>query len=288
VREPSEPRHRADVREMTWAVRAAAAGKAPPPVRPGSRIERAGRRRARSLPITVRVGVSNRHIHLSAEHLEALFGTAPLTSARPLTQPAQFAANESVAVAGPRGRIDQVRIVGPARGDTQVELAQSDAAVIGLEPPVAASGSLDQSIGGVTLVGPYGRVELRRGVIVAARHLHCSPDDAQRWALSDGDRVDVRCGSGPRATTFHDVLVRAGPAHATELHLDTDEARAAGVTTGDAAQVIGWREAAPTRRSLVTEGDVIAIARGRGRLPGNAILTPSARDRARVLGLLDT
>jgi putative phosphotransacetylase len=234
----------------------------------------------------VSLGVSNRHIHLSADHLRVLFGDRPLTSARALTQPGQFAASEALAVVGPKGRIDAVRVVGPARGETQVELAMSDAVTLGVKPPVAASGALQSSVGGVTLVGPNGRVELSRGVIIAARHLHLAPGDAARWGLRDGDRLDVRCGTGARAVTLHDVLVRSGDGHATELHVDADEARAAGVHTGDPALIIGWRSATPRRRALITERDVLRMARAGERLPDGALLTPSARDRARALGLL--
>ena len=237
------------------------------------------------MPIAVPLGVSNRHIHVSSDHLTALFGTATLTSARPLLQPGQFAANEAVAVVGPKGRLDHVRIVGPARGATQVELAPSDASTLGIEPPVAASGQLAQSLGGVTLIGPSGRVDLSKGVIVAARHLHLAPADAERWGLRDGDRLAVNCGRGARAVTFHDVLVRSGDAHVTEFHLDEDEAHAAGVVTGDTAEIVGWREAAARARMLVTERDVVAISQRRETIPGNALLTPSARDRARALGL---
>jgi hypothetical protein len=158
---------------------------------------------------------------------------------------------------------------------------------LGLDPPVAASGSLDTSVGGVVLIGPAGEVELHRGVIIAARHLHLAPSDSRRWGLRDGDRLVVRCGAGARDTTFHDVLVRSGDGHATELHLDADEARAAGVRTGDSASVIAWHAATPRRRPLVTERDVVQLARSGARVPANAILTPSARDRAVALGILD-
>jgi putative phosphotransacetylase len=235
----------------------------------------------------VRVGVSNRHVHLSDADARTLFGAASLTVSRPLTQPGQFAAGETVSVQGPKGKLETMRVVGPTRGETQVEIAASDAAVLGVEPPVAASGSLDRSIGGVTLIGPSGRVELRRGVIIAARHLHLAPEDSRRWGLKDGDRLDVRCGAGPRGATLHDVLVRSGEGHATELHLDADEARAVGVKTGDTASVIAWRSPGAGKRPLITERDVMRLAREGARLPANAILTPSARDRAAALGILD-
>jgi putative phosphotransacetylase len=282
------PRFRETTADLTRVTRAAAAGRGSPrsPIARNAPPKIARPRPQTAGPISVTVGVSNRHLHLSPEHQRALFGAAPLSVARPLAQPGQFAANETVAVIGPKGKLDAVRVVGPARGETQLELARSDASVLGLDPPLAASGSLSGSSGGVTLSGPTGRVELARGVIIAARHLHLSPNDGGRWGLRDGDRLDVRCGSGARAVTFHDVLVRCGEAHATELHLDVDEARAAGVNTGDTVSVLAWRAGSPDRRVLITERDVVRLARDGLRVPDNALLTPSARDRARALGIL--
>lgn len=283
------PRFRASTGELTRATRAAAAGKGPPPERsarvPERRLTR--QRPANAPAVDVRVGVSNRHVHLSETDARTLFGGTSLTVARSLTQPGQFAAAETVAVQGPMGNLEHVRVVGPARTETQLEIALSDAAVLGVAPPVAASGSLADSIGGITLLGPAGRVDLRRGVIVAARHLHLSPGDSTRWGLRDGDRVDVRCGVGAREGTLHDVVVRSGEGHATELHLDADEARAMGVTTGDTATVVAWRTPGPARRPLITERDVVRLAREGARIPAHAILTPSARDRASALGMLD-
>jgi putative phosphotransacetylase len=280
---------RATTGELTRATRAAAAGKGAPVERgkrePERRIPRA---RASNAPaIDVKIGVSNRHVHLSVADQQTLFGGAALTVARELTQPGQFAATQTVVVQGPKGKLDSVRIVGPARGDTQLEIAVSDASVLGVDPPVAASGKLQSSIGGVTLIGPAGRVELRRGVITAARHLHLSPSDSRRWGLRDGDLLTVKCGSGPRAITFHDVLVRCGDGHATELHVDSDEARAAGVKSGDSANVIAWQTPGSKKRRLVTERDVLMLAKAGERIPSDALLTPSARDRASALGLLD-
>ncbi len=289
IRHPVAPRHRADVRELTAAVRGAAAGKGVPPESPTpGRHAPAVPRRRRSLPRAVPIGVSNRHLHLSPEHVAILFGSAGLQPERDLVQPGQFAARETVAVVGPAGSIDAVRVVGPPRVATQLELALSDALRLGVQPPVAASGELGASIGGLTLVGPHGRVALDRGVIVAAHHLHLAPSDAEQWGMRDGDRVDATCGVGARVITFHNVLVRSGPAHATELHLDTDEARAAAVRTGDRAEIVDWRPAAPPRRSLITEREVVRLAASGGRLPDRALLTPGARDRARALGLLDS
>lgn len=294
VRHPTPSTHRADPAETTAAVRAAAAGKGDrgaagerPPVASGSRLASravAVRRRAAGI-VEVPVGVSRRHLHLSESHARALFGHTPLEVHRPLRQPGQFAAAQAITAVGPKGRIEGIRVVGPPRGETQLELARSDAAVLGIEPPLAASGTLDGSLGGVTLVGPNGRVDLERGVIVAARHLHLAPADGARWGLRDGDRLDVSCGEGGRAVTWHEVLVRCGPTHATELHLDEDEAQAAGVVSGATARIVGWHEPRPARRPLVTERDLIDLVRRGAPLPANAIYTPGARDRAHALGV---
>jgi putative phosphotransacetylase len=278
---------RVSTAELTRVARAAAAGKAPPREPRAAPPPPSGRTRGRGAgSIEVKIGVSNRHVHVSAAHARALFGADALTSERPLTQPGQFAAAQSVDVVGPRGRLTKVRVVGPARGETQVELALSDCREIGVTAPVLASGSLSASAGGVTLVGSAGSVALERGVIVAARHLHLAPDDARRWGLRDGDKLDVKCGEGARAAILRDVLVRSGPGHATELHLDTDEASAVGVKTGDRASIIAWRSSGAGKRPLLTERDVVELSRRREPLPANALLTPSARDRARALDLL--
>ena len=278
---------RASTAELTNAARAAAAGRGRAPmVAPVGRMtHRPNARGGRALSIEVPIGVSNRHVHLSPAHARALLGRDGPTMLRPISQPGQFAATETVTLIGPAGRIETVRVVGPARGETQVEIARSDARILGVDAPVAASGVLGGSAGGVTLQGPAGTVALERGVIVAGRHLHLSSQDAARWGLADGDRLDVRCGDGVRATTYHGVLVRAGPMYATELHLDSDEAHAAGVKTGDRARIVGAGARDRTRRILVTERDVLRLATEGKGIPSNAILTPSARDRARALGV---
>ena len=284
-----QPLRRATTAELTNAARAAAAGRgSAPSVAPVGRMtHRPNAGGSRSLSIDVQIGVSNRHVHLSPAHARALLGIESPTFLRAISQPGQFAAAETVTIIGPKGRIEKVRIVGPARGETQVEIARSDARALGLEVPVAASGSLAGSVGGVTLKGPAGSIVLDRGVIVAARHLHLAASEASQWGLADGDRLDVRCGDGPRETTFHAVLVRASTRYATELHLDTDEAFAAGVKTGDRARIIAKATRGRTRgRALITERDVLRLSSEGAALPANALLTPSARDRARALGLL--
>ncbi len=293
-------RHRPAYDALTAAARAAAAGRGPSPLAggKGGRATGGGGGAGDKGARTVKIGVSNRHLHLSSTDVERLFGPgATLSVDRPITQPGQFAARERVKVVGPRGTIDSVRIVGPPRGATQLELAASDCKAIGVEAPVARSGALAASAGGggVKLEGPKGALELASGVIIAARHLHCSPEDAQRLGLADADIVRVACGAGARRVVFDDVLVRAGPTHATDLHLDTDEAAAAGVHTGDVAQILGRpsRVRRPARagpgspRRLVTEREVSRLA-AQGvtfSSDGPYLLTPAARDRAKALGL---
>ena len=283
--ERSSP-YRDSTGDLTNLVRAAAAGRGAP-VRgaPTGRTSITGRFTSRrGLSIAVPLGVSNHHVHLSVEHVQQLFG-GPLTSRRALTQPGQFAAHQAVRVEGPKGALDDIRVVGPARGTTQLELSTTDTARIGVSAPLAASGQLAESVGGVTLVGPAGKVTLSRGVIVAGRHLHLAPGDAAAWGLRDGDRLDVRFGDGARATTWHGVLVRAGQGNATEFHLDADEAHACGATTGDSATIVGIHSQHAVRRLLVTERDVLRLAAAGQPIPAGALLTPSARDRARALGL---
>ncbi len=289
IRAPRPSAHRDDPAAAAAVVRAAAAGAAPPST---VRARRAPQATARPAPhgrtavgIEVPLGISRRHVHLSEADARTLFGHPALEVERTIRQPGQFAARQKVTVRGPRGLLEAVRVVGPARGETQVELSRSDAARLGVSPPVAASGALEGSLGGVTLVGPAGQVVLARGVIIAARHLHVAPDDASRWGLRDGDLLDVRCGQGARAVTWHEVRVRTGPAHATEFHLDEDEAHAAALDAGAMVRIVGRRDPRATRRQLVTERDLLALVRTGQPFPVGAIFTPGARDRARSLGI---
>ena len=290
VRRPSgTPHHRADYPAMVVAERQAAAARGPSPLPSGSAAG-AGRAATTRTTREVPVGVSNRHLHVSERDFAALFGPDKgLTPHRQISQPGQYAASEAVTVVGKSGRLADVRIVGPARGRTQLELSPSDCRVLGIAAPVALSGRLEASAGGVTLEGPAGKVALESGVIIAQRHLHVAPADARRLGVADGDRVAVECGPAGRRVTLHDVLVRLGPTHATELHLDTDEANAAQVKTGDTALVVAASRAArPTgRRPLLTERHVAELA-ARGEMVmagGPYLLTPAARDRAKALGI---
>lgn len=175
----------------------------------------------------VKIGISNKHVHLSAEHVEALFGKGhELTPKKALFQPGQFACEETVDIVGPKKTLSGVRVLGPIRKETQVELAMTDARSIGLKAPVTDSGKLDGTPG-CKLIGPGGEVELEKGVIVARRHVHLNDEQAAEAGVKDGDVVSIRI-EGDRALTFDNVLVRAGSIHLREVHLDTDEGNAAG------------------------------------------------------------
>jgi len=172
------------------------------------------------------VSVSARHAHLTDEHVEILFGPgATLTPMKDLYQDGFFAAEETVMVVGPRKRmLPSVRILGPTRPESQVELAYTDAISLGLDLPVRASGKIDGTPGCV-IVGPKGVVELKQGVIRAERHVHMGPKDAEFYGVKDKDRMSLRVYS-PCATVFEDMLVRVGDGIKLEVHLDTDEGNA--------------------------------------------------------------
>jgi putative phosphotransacetylase len=181
--------------------------------------------------------VSARHIHLSAAHRDALFGTGyALKKQRALSQPGQYACEEKLSVAGPKGRIDGVRILGPERPETQVEVSMTDTFALGIPAPVRMSGNITGTPG-CRLVGPRGEIALDKGVIVAARHLHISAQEAAAYGLKNGDIVSAR-KRGERAVVLGNVAVRAGEAHSLELHIDTDEANAAGIQSGDLLELV--------------------------------------------------
>lgn len=177
------------------------------------------------------VGISNRHVHLSQQDAEALFGKGyALTPFKPLRQPGQFAAEECVTVVGPKGSLTRVRVLGPTRPVTQLEISRADAFTLGVQAPVRESGQLEQA-GNALLIGPAGHVELQSQVICAWRHIHMSPQDAQRLNVSHGQKVKV--GSrGQRQLTFDEVVVRVRDDFVLELHIDTEEANAAGLKNG--------------------------------------------------------
>ena len=175
----------------------------------------------------VKIGLSNKHLHLSQEHIEALFGKGhELTPTKDLVQPGQFACEEKVDIVGPKKTLTGIRVLGPARKETQVELALTDARTIGIKAPVRESGKLEGTPG-CKLVGPCGEVEQDHGVIAALRHVHLSAAQAEEAGVKDKDVISIKIG-GERGLVFDNVLVRAGEGHEREVHLDTDEGNAAG------------------------------------------------------------
>lgn len=187
--------------------------------------------------IKVPIGVSARHIHLSFEDKEKLFGPGyKLTPRNPLSQPGQFACEEEVEVIGPKGRTLKLRILGPERKATQVELSLTDAIYLGLQPPVRDSGDIEGTPG-IKVIGPKGEVELQKGVIIAWRHIHTPTPMAEKLGLYDKQLVKVKLGT-TRALIFENVLIRVRDDFSWELHIDTDEANAAMVKTGDIATLI--------------------------------------------------
>jgi acetate kinase len=190
------------------------------------------------------IAVSARHAHLAQRTIDLLFG--PGYQLRPrtwLSQTGQFAAEESVTVIGPRGRLEHVRLMGPPRAHDQIEVSRTDELDLGIDAPVRMSGDL-AGTPGVTLEGPSGCAQLTSGLISARRHIHASPEDAARLGIRDGETVAVRVDSEGRDLTFGDVTVRVAPDYRLELHLDTDEANAAGVESGSTAELIRPRHRA--------------------------------------------
>lgn len=187
---------------------------------------------------TVPIAVSARHAHLSKRTLSKLFGEGhELHVHHWLAQSGQYSAEETVSLIGPRGRLDHVRVMGPPRDADQVEISRSDEFVLGIDAPLRLSGDLDRTPG-VTVQGPVGFVVVANGVITAQRHIHMNPDDAKRLGVAHGEAVCVRVDSNGRDLMFGDVVVRVHPSFHLELHLDTDEANAAGVCSGDVGEIV--------------------------------------------------
>ncbi len=185
----------------------------------------------------VPVAASARHVHLCRADVEKLFGPGyQLQKFKDLVQPGQYACKEQVTVVGPKGQLQRVRVLGPERKDTQIEVALTDTFALGLKVPIRMSGKV-AGTPGCTLVGPYGTAEVAQGVIVAARHLHVSKAQAAVFGLKDGQTVSLRSG-GERSVVFENVIVRAGDGHDLEVHLDTDEANAAAMAGSPMMEVI--------------------------------------------------
>ena len=189
-------------------------------------------------PQAVPVGVSNRHIHLTQEHVEILFGKGyALTPLKDLSQPGQYACKELLTIIGPSLRpIENVRVLGPVRSKTQVEISRTDSFTLKVKPPVRESGDTAGSAG-LTIVGPKGVVTIEEGCIIANRHIHMSPADGEAFGLGDGDTVTVET-DGARRTRFYDVQIRVSPQFRLEMHIETDDANAAGIGNGAQVKVL--------------------------------------------------
>ena len=185
----------------------------------------------------VKIGLSNKHVHLQKDHIDILFGKGhELTPTKDLVQPGQFASEEKVDIVGPKNTLKGIRVLGPARPETQVELAMTDARTLGIKAPVRESGKLEGTPG-CKLIGPCGEVELDHGVMIALRHVHLNPQQAEEAGVKDKDIVCLKI-DGERGLIFDNVLVRAGEKHEREAHLDTDEGNAAGCGPDAVAEII--------------------------------------------------
>lgn len=247
----------------------------------------------------VPVNSSNRHIHLSQDHVDQLFSpNYQLTPMRALAQPGQYACHEQVVMETPSGTL-QLRVVGPVRSKTQIEISHSEAIRLKIPPVLRLSGDINNTPG-CWLVNGNKRAQLHEGIIVAQRHMHISPGEAQVYGLKDGDKVCLYVG-GPRKLTFHDVVVRCAQGHVLEAHLDREEANAAGLTDGQICRIITGNEFSQPKpvyqadrkearlhlgakgKGLLTEQEVLAqVHSGKTRIvcPKGTIISPLAKDAA--------
>jgi putative phosphotransacetylase len=187
----------------------------------------------------VLVNLSNRHLHISAEDLETLFGKGhQLTKLKDLLQPGQYACEETVTLVGTKGSIESVRILGPVRAQTQVEILQSDVYKLGkIQPPVRESGQLGGSAP-FELVGPKGRVKKSEGMVIAMRHIHMTPEDAKHFECADKEIVKLRVGNPGREALFENVVIRVNQSFALECHIDFDEGNAVGIGSGSTGEIL--------------------------------------------------
>lgn len=186
---------------------------------------------------TVPIALSNRHIHLSQKDLESLFGKGyELKKLKDLSQPGQYASQETVDAVGPKGEIKGIRILGPVREETQMEISISDSFKLGIKAEIRNSGETKETPG-LKLIGPEGEVSIDRGVIVAARHIHMNNADAEKLGVEDKDCVKVKVG-GPRGLIFDEVLVRVNDDYSLEMHVDVEEGNACGVKNCDLVEII--------------------------------------------------
>lgn len=190
-----------------------------------------------SSEVNIPVGISNRHIHLSEADMKVLFGEGySLTNIKDLSQPGQFACKETVTICGPKGAIEKVRVLGPLRSKTQVEILHGDRFKLGVTAPARLSGDL-AGTPGVTVIGPKGSVQLSEGLIVAQRHIHMTPQDAVMLGVHDGQEVSLKI-DGPRGGVLSNVLIRANDTSKLDCHLDTDEANAMDINSSTKVTII--------------------------------------------------
>lgn len=183
------------------------------------------------------IEISARHIHLSKKDLAQLFGAGyQLKILKQLSQPGLFAAEETVALIGPNGRLEQVRAVGPCRAQTQVEISSTDCRLLGIAAPIRISGDLSGSAG-LKIAGPQGAVDLREGVIVAQRHLHLNPDEAAKLEVKNNDLISMQVAS-QRGLIFQNIIARVAPEFRLVCHLDTDEGNAGGIASGETGKLV--------------------------------------------------
>ena len=185
----------------------------------------------------VPIGVSARHVHLTQEHVETLFGSGYELTKKKELMGGQFASNEVVTIVGLKLRaMENVRILGPVRKASQVEISATDAIKLGIKTPIRESGDIKGSAP-IAIVGPKGVVYLKEGCIIAKRHIHMSPEDATAAGVKDGQKISVQV-ENERGTTFNHVQIRVDKTYTLEMHIDTDEANAAKISTGDLAIII--------------------------------------------------
>lgn len=191
----------------------------------------------RDLNGEIKVGVSQRHVHLSQEDLDTLFGKGYKLTVKKVLMGREFASNEFVTLVGPSLKsIEKVRVLGPVRKNTQVEISRTDTFLLKVSPPVRPSGQVEGSEK-LVLVGPKGTVYLKQGVIIANRHIHLTPEYAKKHGIADGNYVDVEV-EGIKPTRFYDVQVRVRDDFNIEMHIDTDDANSAGLKNGDIVRII--------------------------------------------------
>ncbi|MEZ0575138.1 phosphate propanoyltransferase [Halodesulfovibrio aestuarii] len=188
------------------------------------------------VPNGIGVGISNRHIHISQDDLNALFGEGyQLTPLKELSQPGQFACKEVVTICGPKGAIEKIRVLGPVRSKTQVEILAGDSFKLGVKAAARMSGDL-QGTPGITIIGPKGSVQIKEGLIVAQRHIHMHPVNAEQYGVRDGQLVSIKL-DGVRGGIFHNVAIRVSKDSALEFHLDTEEANAMSITSSSTVEI---------------------------------------------------